>query len=192
MMNMATNFTVKVDLIKSRLDRIQESQREHFRLFRKLKRLNTVFKAVINVLNTISVTSLVLTFSGSDTTLLVCAVSNSLSAVGSAVLSVVAVEDKVHSHQTSYLQFVELYDTYFVELLKDDLNGRDLDVILTDLNAKIGLILDNCEPINIGVPHSMDHNSECVNSRRGGSCTLDSDALMRTHASTLEGIRTEN
>jgi hypothetical protein len=148
-MQSADNFTAKLSMIRQRLDHIRRRQVEHFRQFKRLTIWNTKFKATINVLNTISVTSLVLTFSGSHTTLIICAVSNSISAIGTAILSVVDVESKAHSHQTSYLQFVELYDTYMVELLHDNLHGSDLDRILNDLNSKVGLILDNCEPIEL-------------------------------------------
>lgn len=164
-MRSVDNFTAKLTMIRQRLDRIQSRQTEHFRLFKRLTSVNTNLKALINVLNTISVTSMVLTFSGTYTTLVVCAVSNSLSALCTAVLSVVRLDDKVHSHQTSYLQFVEIYDTYIAELLIDDLNGSDLDRILGDLNTKVGLILDKCEPIDLSridkndyVPSEQSHD----------------------------------
>ena len=148
-MQSAENFIAKMTVIRQRLVSIKDRQKEHFRQFKRLKIWNLYSKAAINVLNTISVTSLVLTFSGANITLIVCAVSNSLSAVGTAILSVVNMDAKVHSHQTSYLQFVELYDTYIAALLHDNLSGQDLDRILADLNSKVGLILDNCEPIEL-------------------------------------------
>jgi hypothetical protein len=143
------NFKAKLKLIRHRLDRIRRRQAEHFRHFRRLNKWNINFKAIINVLNTISVTSLVLTFSGSHTTLILCTVSNSLSAVGTAILTVVNMDALSQSHQTSYLQFAEVHDDYIAELLVNDLNGQDLDRILTEINSKVGLILDNCEPIDL-------------------------------------------
>lgn len=143
------NFLAKMTVIRHHLNSIKDRKKEHFRQFRRLKIWNLYFKVAINVLNTISVTSLVLAFSGTNITLIVCAVSNSLSAVGTAILSVVNMDNKVHSHQTSYLQFVELYDTYIAALLHDHLSGQDLDRILADINSKVGLILDNCEPIEL-------------------------------------------
>ena len=157
-MQSADNFTAKLTMIRRRLDRIKHRKVEHFRQFKRLQRLSTKFKAVINVLNTISVTSLVLLFSGSEPTLIICACSTSLSAIGTAVLSVVNMEEKSHSHQTSYLQFVELHDSYTAELLVDNLSGQDLDRILTDLNSKVGLILDTCEPIELPVVKSITPN----------------------------------
>jgi hypothetical protein len=143
------NFMAKLDMIRQRLDRVRRRQTEHFRQFRRLKKWNLYFKALINVLNTISVTSLVLTFSGSHWTLLVCTVTNSLSAVGTAILTVANLDYKYQSHQTSYLQFAELHNNYTAELLHDNLNGHDMDRILADINSKFGLILDNCEPIEL-------------------------------------------
>jgi hypothetical protein len=151
-MKSTENFIAKISMIRQRLEKIRLRQKEHVRQFNRLKKWNINFKALINVLNTISVTSLVLTFSGSETTLIVCTVTNSLSAIGTAILSVINMDAKVHSHQTSYLQFVELHDTYIAELLHDDLSGLDLDRILIDLNTKVGLILDHCEPIELAEP----------------------------------------
>jgi hypothetical protein len=153
-MQSADNFTAKLSMIRQRLDQIKHRQAEHFRQFKRLQKVNMYCNAVINVLNTISVTSIVFTFSGSNMTLIVCAVSNTLSAVGTAILSVISVESKSHSHQRSYLQFVELHDTYIAELLHDNLNGVDLDRILADLNSKVALILDTCEPIEPPKNHS--------------------------------------
>jgi hypothetical protein len=155
----AENFIAKMTVIRRRLNSIKHLQKEHFRQFRRIKKWNTKLKAFINVLNTISVTSLVMTFSGSDTTLIVCAVSNTMSAIGTAILSVVNMDSKVHSHQTSYLQFVDLHDTYIAALLQDNLNGKDLDRILIDLNTKVGLILDNCEPIELTDSGSPIHQN---------------------------------
>ena len=157
-MQAADNFTAKLNMIRRRLDRIKHRQMEHCRQFKRLQRVNMNFKAFINVMNSISVTSLVLTFSGSDTTLIICAFSNSLSAIGTAILSVANMEDKSHSHQTSYLQFVELHDAYTAELLVDNLCGQDLDRILSDLNSKVGLILDTCEPIELPTVTSVTPN----------------------------------
>jgi hypothetical protein len=164
-MQSANNFIAKMSMIRKRLDSIKHRQREHFRRFKILKKRNIYFKAIINVLNTISVTSLVLTFSVSSITLVVCAVSNSLSAVGTAILSVVDMDAKAHSHQTSYLQFVELHDSYIADVLRDNLTGKDLDRILTELNAKVGLILDNCEPIELSSNCTPDMNDNILTIR---------------------------
>jgi hypothetical protein len=99
-------------------------------------------------LNTISITSIVLLYSENPTTLVVCTVTSSLSAVGTAVHSVLGLESKFHSHQTSYLQFTDLYDTYQAELLRDPITGEDLDRILHEMNTSLGIIRDNCEPLS--------------------------------------------
>jgi hypothetical protein len=164
-MHPADNFIAKMKMIRLRLDSIKKRQKEHFRQFKRLKKRNTYLKALINVLNTISVTSLVLSFSVSSITLFVCAASNSLSAVGTAVLSVVDMDAKVHSHQTSYLQFVDLHDTYIAQLLHDNLTGSELDRILIDINAKVSLILDNCEPIELSSNNSTGIDEHMLTGR---------------------------
>ena len=179
-MHSADNFTAKMKMIRLRLDSIKRRQKEHFRQFKRLKKRNTHFKALINVLNTISVTSLVLSFSVSSTTLFVCAASNSLSAVGTAILSVVDMDAKVHSHQTSYLQFVDLHETYIAQLLHDNLTGSELDRILIDINAKVSLILDTCEPIEMSSNNSTEMDQQILTSRSQYRQTPYEDDYMTT------------
>ena len=80
--------------------------------------------------------------------LIVCAVSSSLSTIGSAILTVVDFDRKSHSHQTSYLQSKDLHDQFNALLLKNGLSSTGLDAMLAQLNERTGVILDSAEPVS--------------------------------------------
>ena len=145
-------LVAKARIVRSRLAEVQRRKVIHFEAFRQLKQASMILKACVNALNTISVTSIVLTFSGHPVALIVSAVANSVSSIIMAVLSVVGLDDKRYSHQTSYLQFSDLYDRYVGELLVDDLSSETIDQILRDLQTQLNLILDTCEPIYLEEP----------------------------------------
>jgi hypothetical protein len=153
-----SNYKLKYELIQRLLAKIKHRQRGHYDAFRSLRKTNIIMQTTINVLNTISITSIVLLYSAHPTTLIVCTVTSSLSAIGTAIHSVIGLESKYHSHQTSYLQFVDLYDSYQAEVLRDNLTGEDLDIILRDMNIRMGIILDNCEPLSRMYENSLSYN----------------------------------
>lgn len=136
-------------LINKYLEKIHQRKQEHYKKYKNYKKRNMLAKGTINALNTLSLTTLAITFAGVPFVIIITAVTSSLSAVGSAVLSVVDLERKSHSHQTSYLQYQDLHSSYESLLLKNHLSGDDLYNILTELNAKVGLILDSSEPVSV-------------------------------------------
>lgn len=150
-------FATKLKLIEYRLEMINQRKRVHFGSFKRIKRYNMIIKSLVNVLNTVSVTSIAITFSGHQFTLVIGAVSNSLSAIISAALSAIGLDEKTYSHQTSYLQFHDLYEKLISDLLVENLNNEVLDTILKEMNSHLGIILDSCEPISI--PHKMEDMS---------------------------------
>ena len=152
MMSPQEQFATKLKLIEYRLEMINERKNIHFVSFKRIKRWNMIIKSMVNVLNTVSVTSIAITFSGHQFTLIIGAVSNSLSAIISAALSAIGLDEKTYSHQTSYLQLHDLYEKLIADLLVERLSGEVLDKILKELNSHLGIILDNCEPVSIQQP----------------------------------------
>ena len=144
------NYNDKKKLIKDILDDVKRRKKEHYKQFGKYKSINTFIKSLVNGLNAVSVCSMVLTFTPSSPVFLIVALScTSLSAISSAVHSSTDVEGKVHSHNTSYLQYTDLYRDVSARLLRNNLSSLDLDNLLSEINARIGLIEDNSEPITI-------------------------------------------
>ena len=141
----------KMALIDKQMKRVKLMKTIHFQKFRKLKRLDVIFKSIVNALNTVSVTGLVLNFTGNPFSLYISTTTSTISAIMTAILSVANLASKYHSHQTSYLQFIDLYDTINAELVKENLNGEQLDLLLEKLNVRINIILDTCEPISYAI-----------------------------------------
>ena len=107
-----------------------------------------IFKSLINALNAISVSSLILSYTEEDKYYDKIALSTtSLSGVISAITSTVNIEQKSHSHNTSYLQYTDIYRDVSARLLRNGMNGNDLDNLLSEINNRMGLIEDNSLPI---------------------------------------------
>lgn len=173
--NTNVNRSKKLMLINHQMKRIKEMKKVHFKKFQTLKKFDVIFKSIVNMLNTISVTGLVLNFTGTPFSLYVSTTTSTLSAIMTAVLSVASLESKYHSHQTSYLQFIDLYDTTNVELVKDNLTSSRLDTLLEQLNTRINLILDTCEPITYSISSPEQRYEPSVENRLAES----SDILTR-------------
>lgn len=64
-------------------------------------------------------------------------------------MSAYEIENKFHSHQTSYLQYVDVHRDLSARMFRNGLSSQDLDNILSELNSRLGLIEDNSLPIKI-------------------------------------------
>lgn len=131
-----------------KLQEIKESSDIHYHLFKQLKWTYLIITSIITFLNSISVTSIALFFSGQQWVLVTCLATNSISSLLTAVLSVWSIEDKYFSHQTSYLQFRDVLNMYQTKFIRSRLDTNKLLDLMDELDAKLSIILDNCEPIN--------------------------------------------
>ena len=144
------NYSGKIKLVKDILEDIKKKKRAHYKLFARYKKINTLVKSVINSLNSVSVCSMVLTFTPISPAVMIVALScTSLSALTSAVHSSSDVEGKVHSHNTSYLQYTDLYRDVSARLLRNGMSSSDLDNLLSEINDRVGLIEDQSLPVTI-------------------------------------------
>lgn len=142
------NYTGKIEMIRQILEDVKKRKCKHYKQFGKYKKINTFTKGIINSLNAVSVCSMVLTFTPISPAVLIVALSaTSISAISSAVHSSTDVEGKVHSHNTSYLQYTDLYRDISARLLRNGMSSLDLDNLLTEINARMGLIEDQSLPI---------------------------------------------
>ena len=140
----------KVDMINGFLRDVKIRKTKHYKKFSSLKKINGVLKSFVNALNAISVCSMVLTFTPVSPVCLIIALSTtSISAIISAVMSAYEIENKFHSHQTSYLQYVDVHRDLSACMFRNGLSSQDLDNILSELNSRLGLIEDNSLPIKI-------------------------------------------
>ena len=142
------NYNGKVEMIRAILEDVKKKKGKHYKQFGKYKKINTCTKGIINALNAVSVCSMVVTFMPVSPEIMILALCcTSISSIAYAVTSSVDVEGKVHSHNTSYLQYTDLYRDISARLLRNGMSSLDLDNLLGEINARIGLIEDNSLPI---------------------------------------------
>lgn len=139
----------KLKILKQHLSKIKRMKKVYYKKFKKYKSINTCSKIIINLLNALTVSSLVLTFSGAVPVIIVSIVSSSLSSLGSVALNTFDMDAKIHSANTTYLQLDDLFNTYYTKIYKKDISDSDLNTMLNELNNKLGLIQDNALPISM-------------------------------------------
>lgn len=146
------NYKQKIKMIREILGEIKKNKQKHYMRFRKMKQQSTLIKTSVNGLNAVSVCSIVLSLAPTSPVSVIVALSTTtLSGIVSAVSNAYEFEHKVHSHQTSYLQYSDVYREVSARLHRNGLSSSDLDQILGDLNSRLGLIEDNSLPISIKV-----------------------------------------
>jgi magnesium-transporting ATPase (P-type) len=137
------NKDIKLNLIKQVLQDVKKKKKEHYKKYVKLNNINTMLKTFVAVLNTISVCSLVLSFFPLS---IVCQIislsSTSISAIISSVVSAYELEHKLHSNQTSYLQYTDVLRDMSARIYRNGLSSEDLDYMLSEINSRLGLIED--------------------------------------------------
>ena len=143
-------YKEKVDMLKGSLSEIQQRKIKHYNQFRNLQLTNTIIKTIINGLNAISVCSLVISLSPlSPATIFISLASTTIGGVISASVSALEIDNKIHSHQTSYLQYTGIYRDVSARLIRNGLDSQDLDNMLNDLNTRLSLIEDQSLPVTI-------------------------------------------
>lgn len=144
------NKSEKIILIRECLKDIKKRKTIHYDKFCTMKKINGVSRMVVHISNALSVCSLVLTFLPINKVCFIIALSStSLSAIVSAMSTAYDLEQKVYSHQTSYLQYLDIYRDISARLYRNGLSSQDLDYILAEINSRLGLIEDNSLPISV-------------------------------------------
>tara|TARA_R100001198_G_C5236677_1_gene214481 strand:+ start:1967 stop:2440 length:474 start_codon:yes stop_codon:yes gene_type:complete len=144
------NYKDKVALIREILEETKKKKVRHYSIFSKCKIVNTIIKSCINTLNAVSVSSIILTYSKVSIDAnyeLISLVSTSSSSILSALMSSIDLEGKIHSHNTSYLQYTDIYRDVSARLLRNGFSSNDLDILLGEINNRIGLIEDTSLPV---------------------------------------------
>ena len=111
--------------------------------------MRTAAKTLINSLNAVSVCSMILAFTPTSQPVMIVALgATSISSIASAMVDAVDVEGKVHSHNTTYLQQTDLFRDVSARLLRNGMSSSDLDLLLTEVNSRMGLIEDHSLPVS--------------------------------------------
>ena len=142
------NKEQKYKLISEFLNEIKYKKSKHYNKFRKLKKLNGILKSGVNALNAVSVCSLVISMSPmSAITLILALTTTSISTITTAIMSAYELENKMHSHQVSYLQYTDIYRDISRKLFKNHLSSEDYDNMLSEINNSLSIIEDTELPI---------------------------------------------
>ena len=142
-------FRSKVMLIKSRLSEIKKRQFEHQRQSVRLGYLHQYSKATIHALNAVSMTSLIITMVGTNSSLIICAVAGGLSSIGTAMLEVLDLHDRQINHHHSHLQLLDLYNDISASMLREGVTSVVLDNIIEDLNHRSALLYDTAPLVSM-------------------------------------------
>lgn len=153
------NYTKKKKIIKELLKDIQKKQKKHYKKYAKLKKINTAIRTGINILNSVSVCSLILGLTPTAPIAVIIALSTTTcSGILSSGVTAYQLDLKVHHHNTSYLQYIDLYRDYTARLHINNLSSKDLTQMLSEINSRLGLIEDASLPINESItPNENSH-----------------------------------
>lgn len=144
------NYDNKKHLIQDILEEVKKKKQAHYKQFCNFKQSNMIIKSLVNSLNAVSVCSMVLNFTDvSDVVMFIALTSTTISSIMSAVNSSIDLDGKIHSHKSSYLQYTDLYRDVSARILKNNMSSQDLDILLNEMNPRMGLIEDQSQPINI-------------------------------------------
>mgnify|MGYP001626869460 CR=1 FL=1 len=147
-----SNYTIKTNMIKDILKDVDKRKVKHYKKYSKYRKINTITKSCINACNAISVCSMILTFTPVSPAVLIVALSaTTCSGVSSAVLNAFELDHKIHSHNTSYLQYTDIHRDISARIRRNNLTSEDLDILLTEINSRLGLIEDQSMPIRISI-----------------------------------------
>jgi len=148
-----SNYEKKKFMIYKILDNIKSRSNKHYNKFSHYKKKNRCLKVFINILNSISVCSLVISLRPTDHLIIfISLASSTLSTILSAYSSVCDYNDRSSLNQLNHLQYIDLYRNVKGDLLKNNLSSKDLDDIIDDLNNKLSLIENHGD--------NIDHFSE--------------------------------
>lgn len=139
-----SNSLSKRGLVKEMLLEIKLKEKLNYKKWKKLKRIKSIVRPLLNGLNTISITSIVISISPLAPIMVFVALgSSSLATLGNVITNSYELEAKIHSYNQTYLQYASLYRDTYATIKRNHLTSEQYDDILSDLNARIGLIADN-------------------------------------------------
>ena len=145
-----TNKQQKVRMSYTILDDVGTRRHLHYQSFSKLKWWSGVMNAVVTALNAVSVCSLVLSLTPTEPVAPLIALSaTTTSTIISAVTTAFELDSKVHSHKTSYLQYQDIHRDFSARLFRNGLSSNDLDDMLAEINARLGVVDDGSLPIQV-------------------------------------------
>lgn len=142
---------LRVLLIRRSMLGVKKSKHAYHAMHLYYKKIDLYMHLVGNLMASITLSTLIFNMSLFNSQLIAyIAVSSSfLSIVIAGILSILGLQRKIESCNTSYLQLSDLYSNTNAILIRNGMSNRDYDVLLTSINEKLGLIYDSSLPIDI-------------------------------------------
>ena len=137
----------KIDLIQNHLIDMDKRKDAFYRKFRRYRRIARWTDTAILAVSTVCTTSLFIQFIGNTNIMFVSAILSSLATVGSAVTRVCNWSGRWISAQTSWLQYTDLSRDVRNRLNRSP-TSEELDVLLNEINSRLGLIEDQALPLS--------------------------------------------
>ena len=146
----------ELKLLNKELAKIEKEYKAQFKLFRKYKRYTQYSRVIVNVLNGITVSSVVLSFSGALPILAVTIASSTMSSLTSIVSESCNWNGKMYQSQQTYLQLKELHNQYKIQSLHKEVDHTEL---LKNLTEKLALVADSALPVSVSsISKSKSHS----------------------------------
>lgn len=133
-------------IINDHLITIKKMKKEYYKQFKKFKKRNTGLKLAVNVLNAVSISTLVISITSFPPMAIASIISTSLATITGAVSATIDYEYKYHQANLSYNQLNDLYSSSINKLTLPD---ADYDSILTEITSSLSLILDTALPLSV-------------------------------------------
>lgn len=142
-------YAHKKRLIDGLMRQAKFKSRMHYLKYMSFKAISTRLNIIVNILDAISVSSIVINMSPEYTNLKISSlVTTSTSAILSIFVTTYDFNDKINRHQTSYLQYTDIYRDIDAKIAANGLTSKELDAMLTQLNSRLGLIEDQSLPLS--------------------------------------------
>lgn len=143
-----SNTIIKKKVIESMLLDIHCKSIKYYKRSKQTKNILKILNGITTGLNTISVSSLILMLNPIFPVFMIVALtSTSLSGVVQAILASLDIVNRIHSDNTSYLQYTDLHRNIKNILLRNNMSSTDYDDLLISINDKLGLIEDSSHAI---------------------------------------------
>lgn len=144
LINKHNTIDQKKILINKTISELTTRRDKHKKILIKLKRINNMSNVFSTVMNVISVTGIILTFSPiSPVFLIISLCSSGLSGITNACTTAYKLSDKITDHNRTYLQYSDVIRDVNLKIKKNHLDSEGYDNIISDLNTIVSLIEDS-------------------------------------------------
>lgn len=131
--------SIKKKYILNKLKTVKDKKNKHYKKYKKLRHKKLALNIATNVLQTVNISSLIISLTTFPPLAIVSLSASSLNTLICGIRSVLNLDHKMQSHFTSYQQLKDCYNKYSLEMLK---KNNNLDQMLDNLTSELAIIDD--------------------------------------------------